>query len=233
MAKAVKVLLADDHALVRSGMKALLIQQEGIEVVGEAADGQAALLAVEQLRPDVLLLDISLPGLNGLELLSRLKTHAPLTAVVVLSMHDAEEYVLRAYQEGALSYLTKDAPAEHLVAAVRAAGRKETFFPPGIDPQRLANYLQNSGALPARRLDRLTSREREVLQLLAEGYSTQAAALKIGVSPKTVESHRAKISSKLGLYDIASLTRFAVYCGLVDARQAGIDPFIPPTSGIS
>lgn len=214
----INVLLADDHALVRSGMKAILIQQEGIQVIGEAADGQAALLAVERLQPDVLLLDISLPGLNGLDIIPRIKSRCPRTAVVVLSMHNVEEYIVRAYQEGALSYLTKDAPAEDLVAAVRAAALNQAFYPPGISQERLARYLQPGGALPATRLDRLTPREREVLQLLAEGLSTQAVAQKIGISPKTVESHRANISSKLELYDIASLTRFAIYCGLVDAR---------------
>jgi len=209
-----RLLLADDHALVRTGMRAILSQQPDLEVVGEAADGHAILPAVANLVPDVVLLDISLPGINGLEMLPRLKDAFPDTAIVVLSMHDAEEYILQAYQQGALSYLTKDAPAEDLIAAVRAAGRREVYYPSGVSKEQLEAYLRG-GKPPLSRLDRLTPREREVLQLLAEGLSTLAVANRMKVSPKTVESHRAHLCAKVELYDIASLTRFAVFCGLV------------------
>jgi DNA-binding NarL/FixJ family response regulator len=214
MTAILRLFLADDHALVRTGIRALLAQQPDFEIVGEAADGQAVLSGVAQTAPDVVLLDISLPGLNGLEMIPRLKQSFPGLGIVILSMHNVEEYVLRAYQQGALSYLTKDAPAEELTAAIRAAGRLEVYYPAGMSQERLRAYLRAAGSQPASRLGRLTARERETLQLIAEGHATLAIANKMGISPKTVETHRAHLCEKLELYDTASLTRFAVYCGL-------------------
>jgi len=210
-----KLLLADDHALVRTGIRAILSQQPDFEVAGEAADGHAILEAVKELCPDVVLLDISLPGVNGLEIISRVKNSSLGTEIVILSMHHIEEYILRAYQEGALGYLTKDAPAEELMNAIRAAGQKTVYYPAGMSKEKLLDYLQSGKELPASRLSHLTPREREVLQLLAEGLSTTAIAQKMKVSPKTVETHRAHLCAKLELYDIASLTRFAIHCGLI------------------
>lgn len=217
MTAKLKLFLADDHALVRSGVRAILAQQADFEVVGEAADGHAILSAVRDSAPDVVLLDISLPGINGLEILSRLKSNNPNTEIVVLSMHNVEEYILWAYQQGALSYLTKDAPAEELIQAVRSAGRKERYYPSGMSKEHLEQYLNGGASAP--RWDRLTSREREVLQLLAEGLSTLAIARKMKISPKTVESHRANLSAKLEIYDVASLTRFAIESGLIAAQK--------------
>lgn len=210
-----KILLADDHALVRTGMRAILMQQADFEVIAEVADGHGVLSAVAEYPPDLILLDISLPGINGLDIIPRIQTINPDIGVVVLSMHNSEEYVIRAYQLGALSYLTKDAPVEELVAALKSAGMKTPYYPAGINQQQIEAFLQSGEDASLSRINRLTLREREVLQLLAEGHSTSAIALKMGISPKTVETHRAHLSEKLQLYDIASLTRFAVKCGLV------------------
>lgn len=199
-------------------MRAILSQQEDFEVVAEAADGHATLTAIQQHQPDVALLDISLPGINGLEIIPRIKISNPPTEIVVLSMHNVDEYILRAYQLGALSYLTKDAPPEQLIAAIRAAGRSQPYYPPGASFERVQQYLTSGSRTPSSRLSHLTSREREVLQQLAEGQTILAIAQRMGVSPKTVESHKAHLCAKLGLYDIASLTRFAIVSGLISAE---------------
>ncbi|MFM8322117.1 MAG: response regulator [Chloroflexota bacterium] len=210
------LLLADDHALLRSSMRALLAQQPDLEVIGEAADGHAILDLAARAQPDVVLLDISLPGINGLEMIPRIRAQWPQAEIVVLSMHNIEEYILRAYQEGALCYLTKDTPPGELVAAIRAAGRRERYYPAQMSAEQVEELMHNA-APPQSRLDRLTRREREALQLLAEGYSTAAIAHKMGVSPKTVETYRARLSAKLKIYDVASLTRFAILTGLISA----------------
>lgn len=211
----IRLLLADDHALVRTGMRAILSQQPGFTVVAEAADGHAILDAIATSAPDIVLLDISLPGINGLDIIPRIKKDHPSIEVIILSMHNAEEYILRAFQLGASGYLTKDAPPEELIAAVRQVGEHLMYYPKSITKEQLEALLDNAGERQASRLNLLTLREREVLQLMAEGLSTNAIALKMKVSPKTVETHRANLSAKLGIYDVASLTRFAIQCGLV------------------
>lgn len=217
MGRKINIFLADDHTLVRSGVRALLSQQADFEIVGEASDGHTVLNALRDVEPDVVLLDISLPGINGLDILDRLRQDFPNIQIVVLSMHNVEEYILWAYQKGASSYITKDAPSDVLIDAIRAAGRRQTYYPPGMSKEKLEEYLSGADGLDPLRLNRLTRREREVLQLLAEGNSTLAIAQKMKISPKTVESHRAHLSEKLEIFDVASLTRYAIQSGLISA----------------
>jgi len=212
MAAMIEVLLADDHALMRAGLRAMLDAQADIQVTAEAADGRDMLFQAQSAHPDVILLDISMPGLNGLEALTRLQQAAPQSAVIILSMHKVEEYVARALQAGASGYVIKDAPPQELLAAVRAAARGENYLSAPFSLHALNDYFQRLEPDP---LARLTQREREVLQLLAEGHTTQSAAEILGISPKTIESHRANLMNKLAVFDIASLTRLAIRWGLV------------------
>ncbi len=215
MNRPLTLLLADDHALVRAGLRAILAQQPDLRIVAEAADGHEVLDAVGRHRPDVLLLDISMPGLNGLEAIPQVRAASPTTQVVVLSMHGAEEYVARAYRSGALGYLTKDAPPGELVQAVRAAGEGRHYYTAEHSERQVAGYLgQGAGLGAPTALERLTPREREVLQLLSEGHPVADIARRLSISPKTVETHRANLCAKLGLYDVASLTRFALRAGI-------------------
>jgi len=210
------ILLADDHALLRAGLRVLLDAQPDMCVVAEAADGREALSLAADLHPDVVLLDVAMPGLNGLEALLRLKQIAPQARVIILSMHATEEYVVRALRNGALGYLLKDSAPAELLNAVRAAGRGERYLCSPLTAEVVEDYLRRTGEENSL-FDRLTPREREILQLLAEGNSTQSIANTLGLSPKTVETHRANLMDKLNLYDVASLTRFAIRVGLVNS----------------
>jgi DNA-binding NarL/FixJ family response regulator len=214
METVITVLLADDHALLRAGLRAILASQPDICVLAEASDGREALRLAEEIRPTVILLDISMPGLNGLETLLRLREAAPSSAVVILSMHKVEEYAARALRAGALGYVLKDSPPSILLAAVRAAARGERYLAPPLDFAVIEEYQRRLGQ-EGDLLESLTPREREILQLLAEGHTTQAIASLLAISPKTVETHRAHLMDKLGVYDIASLTRLAIRAGLV------------------
>ncbi|MFN7941807.1 MAG: response regulator transcription factor [Thermoanaerobaculia bacterium] len=212
------VLLVDDHALVRAGFRALLATLPGVEVVAEAGDGQAALALVEQLRPRLVFLDIALPGLNGLEVAARLKQSHPETKVLVLSMHSNEEYVLKALRAGAAGYLLKDASVAELELAVQAVARGEIYLSPSVSRQVVDSYVERVGAettiAPA-----LTPRQREILQLVAEGHSTKTIAGRLGVSVKTVESHRAQLMERLAIHDLAGLVRYAIRIGLVQPER--------------
>lgn len=214
----IRVLIADDHALFRAGIRALLRDFEGIEVVGEAADGRETLLLLESLRPDVILMDLMMPGLNGLEATARIKVEHPGVNVVVLSMNAAEEFVLPALRAGANGYLLKNVPPEELELAIRAAGRGENYLTPAVSRQVVDEYRRLS-LDRADSLLRLTPRQREVLQLVAEGQTTKEIANRLGVSHKTIETHRAQLMDVLGIHDIASLTRYAIRKGLVNPDQ--------------
>ncbi len=206
----IRILLADDHTLVRRGIRLLLEGVPDFCVVGESASSEETLQQLQQSQPDVLLLDISMPDTNGLEILSRVMEISPATAVIMLSMHKDEEYIARALQAGARGYLWKDAPDEELIRALRVAMSGEIYLPPGVSMERIQALI---AAQPL--VERLTAREKQVLALLASGLTTQAIAVRLGVSPKTVETHRSHVMSKLDLYDIASLTRFALRHGLI------------------
>jgi DNA-binding NarL/FixJ family response regulator len=214
----IRVLIADDHTLVRAGIRALLQGLEGVEVVAEAGDGREALTLVETHRPDVLLTDIAMPHLNGLELAARVAQELAQTRVIMLSMHASEEYASRALQAGAAGYLLKDSGLAELEIAVRAVARGETYLSPAVSKHVIADYLRRTGGLPTE-LDRLTPRQREVLRLIAEGETTKAIARKLGVSAKTAETHRAQLMERLEIHDVAGLVRYAIRVGLVQADR--------------
>jgi len=209
----IKILLVDDHAIVRAGLRTMLDEITDLRVVSEAGDGRSALHLVDVHHPDVILLDIGMPGLNGLEALSRLRKSAPETGVVILSMYATEEYVVRAMADGALGYLVKDVSTEDLIAAIRAAARGECYLCDPLSAEVIEAYQQRLGSAKSI-IDCLTPRELETLQLLAEGHSTRSIAIILGISPKTVETHRANLMDKLDLHDLASLTRLALRTGV-------------------
>jgi DNA-binding NarL/FixJ family response regulator len=214
----IRVLIADDHTLVRAGIRALLQGLEGVEVVAEAGDGREALTLVETHRPDILLTDIAMPHLTGLELAARVAQELAQTRVIMLSMHASEEYASRALQAGAAGYLLKDSGLAELEIAVRAVARGETYLSPAVSKHVIADYLRRTGGLPTE-LDRLTPRQREVLRLIAEGETTKAIARKLGVSAKTAETHRAQLMERLEIHDVAGLVRYAIRVGLVQADR--------------
>lgn len=206
-----RVVLADDHGIVRRGMKALLELEPGVDVVGEAADGQEALRLCESTRPDIAILDIAMPRLNGVEVAARALKHDPDLKVIILSMYADEAYVLRALTAGAKAYLLKDATEEDLLPAVRAVAAGKSFFSPGVSRMLLEDYvrhLKQRGVEDSYHL--LTDREKELLQLLAEGRTNKEAAVEMGVGVSTVETHRANLMQKLGLRNTAEIVLYAV-----------------------
>jgi DNA-binding NarL/FixJ family response regulator len=213
-----RVLLADDHALVRAGIRALLAALPEVESVTEAGDGQQALALLLETRPDVALIDIGMPGLNGLELASRVQREAPGTRLVIVSMHGTPGHVAQALRAGVSGYVLKDAAAEELPVLLRAVMRGETYLSPAISKQVVDGYLGRTPT-PAEgepgTPDVLTSRQREILQLVAEGKSTKEIAQLLDLSVKTVETHRGQIMDRLGIRDLAGLVRYAVRTGLV------------------
>lgn len=213
-----RVLLADDHTLVRAGFRTLLESLEGVEVVAEADDGREALRLIEIHQPDLVLMDIAMPGLNGLEATARVVDRFPFVRVVILSMHLNEEYVVRALQAGAVGYLLKDADAAELELAIRSVARGETYLSPPVSKQVIADYLRRVGDEQGP-LEHLTPRQREVLQLIAEGHTSREIAHVLGVSVKTVDSHRAQLMERLGIHDIAGLVRYAIRTGLVSPER--------------
>jgi DNA-binding NarL/FixJ family response regulator len=212
--KPIRVLLADDHTLVRAGIRGLLAGLQDIDVVGEAGDGQEALRLSDELRPDVVLLDVGLPGLNGLEVAGRLATLDSSIRVVILSMHVSEEYVLRALRAGCAGYLLKASAVSELELAIRAVTGGETYLSPAVSRPVVDDYVRRTGGATDP-LEALTPRQREVLQLVAEGNSTKEVAQRLGLSPKTVETHRAQLMERLGLHEVSGLVRFAMRVGLI------------------
>ena len=209
----IKVLLADDHVLFRAGVHALLSNVEGIEVVGEADTGRKAIEMVVTRSPDVVLMDITMPEINGLDTTTRLTAEHPKVRVIILSMHAGEEYVAQALRAGAAGYLLKDAAMTEVELAVRAVARGETYLTPRTSKRVIENYLQRtSNALDE---SRLTPRQREVLQMVAKGYSSKEMAQILNLSPKTVETHRTQLMKQVDIHDIAGLVRYAVRTGLV------------------
>lgn len=209
-----RVLLADDHQLVRSGIRSLLQSFADVEVVGTTGDGREAVELAKTLQPNIVLMDIAMPILNGLEATARITKECPHSQVIILSMHTNEEYVLSALRAGASGYLVKNAAPEELELAIRAVARGETYLSPAVSRHVIEEYLgghiESSGPL-----DALTPRQREVLQLIAEGKTTKQIAGLLGVSIKTIETHRAQLMERLGIHDVAGLVRFAVRYGLV------------------
>jgi len=209
-----RVLLVDDHALVRAGIRALLEALPRVEVVGETGDGLAAVQLATELAPDVILLDITLPGLNGLEVATRVARLGSGTRVLMLSMHASPEYAARAFAAGAAGYLNKDSAFDELAAALDAIGAGRRYLCRAIDPAQVALF-ERQAANGGSGIDRLTPRQRQILQLVAEGFSTREIAERLFVSVKTVETHRAQIMQRLDIHDVAGLVRFAIRHGLL------------------
>lgn len=218
--KVIRVVLADDHAIVRQGLRALLEAATGFAVVAEARDGAEALEAVAREAPDVVLLDLSMPGSSGVEALRRIREAVRHTRVLVLSMHSTSEYVRAALRSGADGYVVKGSGIKDLTTAIRAVAAGERFLSPEVERAALLDLLDGPEiGLVVDPLERLTPREREVLQLIAEGHSNRAVADRLGLSAKTVDGHRTRIMTKLDLHDVTALTRFAIRHGLVSPNE--------------
>ena len=208
----IQVVLADDHALVRAGIRALLERIDGVEVVGEAGDGQQALELIEQLDPDVVLLDLTMPGLSGFEVLKETSEKFPNVNMIVLSVHDSEEYAFHALRSGAVGYLPKSAASTELEEAIERVLGGEKYVSPSIAPEAA---LEFSKAVPETSPE-LTPRQMEVLTLIAHGSSTREVARSLSISVKTVETHRAQLMERLNIHDVAGLVRYAIKKGLVN-----------------
>ncbi len=235
-----KILLVDDHVLVRAGLRILIekiltLKMPDLTIVGEASDGAEAIELAKKLRPDLVLMDITMPGINGLEAAARLTKEVPEAKVIILSMHTGEDYVLQALRAGASGYLLKDSATSELDMALQAVSRGDTYLSPAISKYLIEHYLGRSGgkaparapvpasiaapvappAAPPHAPDPLTPRQREILQLIADGKSTKEIAFLLNLSGKTVETHRAQLMDRLGIHDVAGLVRYAMRSGLI------------------
>ena len=209
------IVLAEDHHIVRQGIRALLEREPGFSVVGETNDGLEAAQMVEQLRPDVLVLDLMLPTLSGLEVARQARQRSPDTCIVILSMHANEGYVLEALQAGAMAYVLKESPSDELVRAIRNAIAGRRYLSPPLSERAIEIYIEKAGAGAADPYNTLTNREREVLHLAARGYTNADIAAKLSISPRTVETHRARLMRKLHLNSQVDLVRFALRRGIL------------------
>ncbi|MCE1229998.1 MAG: response regulator transcription factor [Firmicutes bacterium] len=211
-----RLVIADDHTILREGLKALMASRPDLEVVGEATDGREAVRCAETLKPDLMLLDMSMPRSNGLEALKEIKRVSPDTKVLVLTVHKTEDYVFTALQAGADGYVLKDSSASELTLAVRSVLTGQRYLAPAIAHTVVSGYLGAKDATQARpAFDELSSREREVLKLIAEGYRTKDIAAYLCISPKTVEKHRANLMDRLDMRTVSALTAYAIEKGLV------------------
>jgi DNA-binding NarL/FixJ family response regulator len=213
------VLLADDHAMIRDGLIALLEKQENISVVGSVSNGRDAVKLCRELKPDVVLMDISMPELNGIDAAEQIREESPSTQVVILSIHASSEHIYRAFRAGALGYLLKESAGTEAVLAVQAAYEKRRYLTQRIADTVLDNYImQRSSSKQRSPLETLSQREREVLQLVAEGVISSEIAGRLSLSPRTVETYRSRIMDKLDIHDLPSLIRFAIEHGLTAPR---------------
>jgi len=214
--KKLRILLADDHVVMRTGLRALLERQPNLEVVGESENGREAIELVASLKPDVVVMDVGMPVLNGIEATKTIVTQHPTTAVVILSMYVDESYIMRALKAGARGYLLKDSAPADLLGAIQAVSQNKSFFSPKVSRILAEDYvrvLKQKGAVDS--YDLLTSREREILQLIAEGKANKEVAAALNISPYTVETHRSHILEKLNLHNPAELILYAVRKGLI------------------
>jgi len=210
-----RVIIVEDHALVRAGMRALVQKLDGIEVVSDVGDGWEAVNAVQRDSPDLVLMDIAMPGLNGLDATSRIVKESPATRVILLSMHANEEYLQQALQAGASGYLLKGAELAELEMAIRTVGRGESYLTPAVAKFAIEAYREKSEG-PASPLAKLTMRQREILQLIVEGQTTKDIARRLNLSVKTVETHRAQLMERLDIHDVPGLVRFAIRVGVIE-----------------
>ncbi|MGE3978116.1 MAG: response regulator [Nitrospira sp.] len=209
-----RVLIAEDHALVRAGMRALLQKIEGIEVVADVGEGWEAVKSVQTDPPDLVLMDIAMPGVNGLDATSRIVRESPTTRVILLSMHANEEYFQQALEVGASGYLLKGAELAELELALKTVARGETYLAPAVAKYAIKAYREKSDG-PSGPLMKLSMRQREILQLIAEGQTTKDIAQRLNLSVKTVETHRSQLMERLDIHDVPGLVRFAMRVGLI------------------
>jgi len=210
----IKVMIVDDHAIVRHGLSRSIQQQEDMEVVGQAGDGRAAVELAKKLTPNVVLMDVSMPYLNGIEATREILRESPETRVIALSMHSAKRYVREMFRAGASGYLLKDCEFDELVQTIRLIADGQTYISPSISRIVVENYAHKTQEEKDNAFAVLTQREREVLQLMAEGNSTKQIAMRLFISPKTVEAHRLRIMNKLDIDNVALLTKYAIQEGL-------------------
>jgi DNA-binding NarL/FixJ family response regulator len=213
-----RILLADDHALVRAGIRSLLEKIPGVEVVGESSNGRDALDLVGTELPDLVLMDIAMKELGGLEALPRITKTFPSVKVVILSAHANEEYVIRSLRSGAAGYMLKDAASAELQLAIDSVTQDKIYLSPSISRTVIDSYLERVGG-PFSPLEQLTPRQREILQLIAEGKNTKEIADTLDISVKTVEAHRLQLMARLNIHDVPGLVRYAVRSGLVSAER--------------
>lgn len=216
MEKKNRILLAEDHTILREGLRAILSAESDLEVVGEATDGREAIRRAEELKPDVVILDLSMPRMNGLEALREVKRAAPETRILILTVHKTEEYVFAALEAGADGYVLKESTSAELLLAVRSTMAGERYLSPAVATKVVAGFLGNRDAsAPRSPYDDLSTREREVLKLIAEGHTSREIGEFLCISVKTVEKHRSRLMQKLNLRSISALTSYAIEKGLV------------------
>jgi two-component system response regulator NreC len=215
----ISIVLGDDHKVILRGLRAVLEAQPGFAVIGEASDGLKVAALVEKLKPDVLVLDLMMPGLSGFDVTRRVTKRLPKTRVVILTMYSSEPHVIEALRSGAMAYVVKDASAEELVTAIREAAAGRRFLSTPFSSDLIESYLKRPGGTDP--YETLTPREREVLHLVAEGLTSSEIAARLFISPRTAESHRANLMRKLGLRSRTDLVRFAFQRGIVPLESSG------------
>ena len=218
-----RIVIAEDHRILRDGLRALISSNPDLDILGEAEDGRDAIRCVEKLVPDLILLDLSMPRMNGMEAINEIKKQSPETKILVLTVHRTEEYILATLRAGANGYVLKDATHAELLMAIKSVLMGKRYLSPGVSEKVIEGYLEGRKTLKSSTpWDTLTQREREVLKLIAEGYKNKEIADYLYISVKTVEKHRANLMKKLDLHNTSSLTAFAMEKGLVD-REMLID----------
>ncbi len=217
----IRVLLADDHVLVRAGIRALLCEMDGVNIVAEASNGRDAITLAGTTSPNLIIMDISMKELNGIEATARLRAQHPQVPILILSMHDTEDFVRRSLKAGASGYLIKDSAPLEFTMAIEAVMRGETYVSPKVSKHLVSSLSQAGAASGGPSIEALTPRQREILQLIAEGRSTKQIAFSLGVSVKTVETHRTGLMERLAIHEVAGLVLYAVRNGLVNAQVAG------------
>jgi two-component system, NarL family, response regulator NreC len=213
----IRIVIAEDHTILREGLKSLLSSNPGYEIVGEAPDGREAIRCVEKFKPDLILTDLSMPRMNGMEAIKEFKRVSPGTKILVLTVHKAEEYILATFRAGADGYLLKDSTHSELIMAVKEVLSDKHYISPEISDKVIVGYLEGKKTLKTHTSwETLTQREREILKLIAEGYRNKKIADELCISVKTVEKHRANLMEKLNLHNAQALTTFAIERGLVE-----------------
>jgi two-component system, NarL family, nitrate/nitrite response regulator NarL len=221
MKKTIRLLLADDHPVVRKGIRSCLSRNPNLDIVGEASNGQEALSKTKELNPDLVLMDIDMPKMSGLAVTELLRKEKPEVKVLILSMHDNSEYVMRILQSGARGYVLKEASPEELVQAIETVNAGEAFFSPDVARLALNQFVQGNGKAPEHQL---TGREEEVLVQIAEGLSNKEIASRLDVGVRTIETHRERIMRKLDIHSVAGLTKYAISKGLVRLPEGQSEP---------